>query len=585
MKAVFFQLLLLLVLYPSINLFSQTYPPLTGPVIDPNSYLSAQAKQEFETKLLKHQNQTTNQVVVYITPKLQQPSIEEESTKVFAEWKLGLKGKDNGVLLIIAPNERKLRIEVGYGLEYLLTDLDSAKILQDFIIPELKKDQWTEAVRVGVDAILAKLENEIGEEALKNCPDPVSDPDRLLDLSAKATIRKELERFSKKQKSSVRFCVKDFGESEKFFQTCNSLFYAITAKQKATPVFLINHRETYSGCIALDPKEYIWKFSFQKRSQIFESVKSYGDQKDIGSFAKLSFPKFLQEYSALEKMQPIQNLEGSILDPNHFLMDWSQKRILETITKLEKEFGIVAKLIFAPTKKDVLEEVETYHKKWSKGTKDITVFFAINQQTFAVKATTISEIPNIKHLVDRMHDSITNHNSYADLDWAVIYAIETIYQEVKKQDDSLQLANQPQKDKEAFSVPISLVSSASILVAFFSFFLGSLLVFLTAVFSFLGVALFLKSIPFAGSSILLAILAILFCAFVISYALYWILKKIGFAKAFEKFMEDFTTSSSSDGSSYGSSSSSYSGSSGSSSRSSYSGGGGSSGGGGASGSF
>jgi hypothetical protein len=85
-------------------------------------------------------------------------SIEEYATRVFESWKLGEKGKDNGVLVVVAPKDRKMRIEVGYGLEGTLTDVGASRIIRNVMTPAFKDNDFDKGVSAGVDAIIGQLE-------------------------------------------------------------------------------------------------------------------------------------------------------------------------------------------------------------------------------------------------------------------------------------------------------------------------------------------------------------------------------------------------------------------------------------------
>ena len=97
-------------------------PFLSARVVDNAQLLSAEAKTRIGAALKAHEDKTTNQLVVLTIPSLDGESIEPFATKVFEKWKPGRKGKDNGAILIVVPQERKLRIEVGYGLEGAIPD-------------------------------------------------------------------------------------------------------------------------------------------------------------------------------------------------------------------------------------------------------------------------------------------------------------------------------------------------------------------------------------------------------------------------------------------------------------------------------
>jgi uncharacterized protein len=91
---------------------------------------------------------------------LEDETIETYAVKLFEVWGIGKKGADNGALLLVAPNERKVRIEVGYGLEGYLTDINSSVIIQDYILPEFKKGNYDTGVIAGVDKIISVIGGE-----------------------------------------------------------------------------------------------------------------------------------------------------------------------------------------------------------------------------------------------------------------------------------------------------------------------------------------------------------------------------------------------------------------------------------------
>jgi uncharacterized protein len=132
-------------------------PFLSGRVIDETGVLSAESKLSIENKLKEHEKATSNQVVVLIIPSLEGEVLEEYSLKVATTWKLGQKKKDNGVLLLIAKEDRKLRIEVGYGLEGSLTDALCSRIIRKEITPSFKQGNFSLGVEQGVDAILGVI--------------------------------------------------------------------------------------------------------------------------------------------------------------------------------------------------------------------------------------------------------------------------------------------------------------------------------------------------------------------------------------------------------------------------------------------
>jgi uncharacterized protein len=102
--------------------------------------------------------QSSNQIAVLTIPSLEGESLEEFSHRVATTWKLGQKGTDNGVLLLVAIGERKVRIEVGYGLEGVLTDIRSAQIIRNEIVPRFRAGDMPGGVTAGINAILKTIE-------------------------------------------------------------------------------------------------------------------------------------------------------------------------------------------------------------------------------------------------------------------------------------------------------------------------------------------------------------------------------------------------------------------------------------------
>jgi uncharacterized protein len=137
-------------------------PYLSGRVVDDANILSGQARDRLRLALEAHEKATTNQVVVLTVPTIGQVSIEEYAVKVFEAWKLGQKGKDNGVLLVVAPQDRKLRIEVGYGLEGALPDGAAGDIIRTWITPAFKQGNFDKGIEDGTAAIVARLEGRGG---------------------------------------------------------------------------------------------------------------------------------------------------------------------------------------------------------------------------------------------------------------------------------------------------------------------------------------------------------------------------------------------------------------------------------------
>ena len=104
-----------------------------------------------------HEDISSNQVVLTV-PTIGDESIEQFATRVFEQWQLGKKGKDNGVLVIVVPKDRKMRIEVGYGLEGPLTDVASSRIIRNDMTPRFKTGDYDGGIEAGVKAIFARID-------------------------------------------------------------------------------------------------------------------------------------------------------------------------------------------------------------------------------------------------------------------------------------------------------------------------------------------------------------------------------------------------------------------------------------------
>jgi uncharacterized protein len=138
-------------------LAAPSFPPLTGRVVDNAHILSDSTKAELTQKLKDLENRTSRQLVVVTLPSLQGYEIEDYGYQLGRAWGIGQKKLNNGVLFIIAPKERKVRIEVGYGLEPILTDALSSVILQETVLPRFRDGDMEGGIVAGADAIMEQL--------------------------------------------------------------------------------------------------------------------------------------------------------------------------------------------------------------------------------------------------------------------------------------------------------------------------------------------------------------------------------------------------------------------------------------------
>jgi uncharacterized protein len=133
-------------------------PPLASAVTDQTGTLSASDRQALESKLRDWEARTTNQLAVLIVPTTAPEPIEQYSLRVAEAWKIGQKGKDNGAILLVAKSDKRIRIEVGYGLEGVLTDVTSRRIIAENVAPEFSKGNFAAGINAGVDRIIAVVD-------------------------------------------------------------------------------------------------------------------------------------------------------------------------------------------------------------------------------------------------------------------------------------------------------------------------------------------------------------------------------------------------------------------------------------------
>lgn len=133
-------------------------PPLTGRIVDLAHLLPPDLAASLSQELAEHERRTSNQIALLTLPSLEGESLEEFSHRVATTWRLGQKGMDNGVLLLVVPGDRRLRIEVGYGLEGVLTDAKSSRIIRNVIVPYFRKGDFPGGIAAGLRAIMGTIE-------------------------------------------------------------------------------------------------------------------------------------------------------------------------------------------------------------------------------------------------------------------------------------------------------------------------------------------------------------------------------------------------------------------------------------------
>jgi uncharacterized protein len=135
-------------------------PPLTGRVVDQTATLSADQAAALEQRLKDFEDRKGSQIAVLIVPTTQPETIEQFSLRVVEQWKLGRKKVDDGALLLVAKNDRRLRIEVGYGLEGALNDATARRIIDEVITPKFRAGDFAGGITDGVERMLRVIDGE-----------------------------------------------------------------------------------------------------------------------------------------------------------------------------------------------------------------------------------------------------------------------------------------------------------------------------------------------------------------------------------------------------------------------------------------
>ena len=152
--------LLLLAGLPTQTAQAQSFPQLTDRVVDQAQIIDPASQAALVKRLETHETQTSNQIVVATISSLEGFDIADYANRLGRAWQIGTAENDNGVLLLVAPNDRKVRIEVGYGLEGALTDALSSIIIQREILPPFRDNDYINGIDNGVDAIIQAIAGE-----------------------------------------------------------------------------------------------------------------------------------------------------------------------------------------------------------------------------------------------------------------------------------------------------------------------------------------------------------------------------------------------------------------------------------------
>lgn len=144
-------------------LAAPNFPALTGRVVDDAGILSQTTKEDLNQKLAALEQKTSRQLVVVTIPSLQGYEISDYGYQLGRAWGIGQAKLNNGILLIVAPTEHKVRVEVGYGLEPIVTDALSEVIIQTQVLPKFRAGDFNGGVEAGVDALIQQLSLDTSE--------------------------------------------------------------------------------------------------------------------------------------------------------------------------------------------------------------------------------------------------------------------------------------------------------------------------------------------------------------------------------------------------------------------------------------
>jgi uncharacterized protein len=160
MKAARASLVALMLCWAFAAMADVAVPPLTGRVVDKTATLSSSDIASLDQTLKDFEAKKGSQIAVLIVPTTQPETIEQYSLRVAEAWKIGRKKIDDGAILVVAKDDRKLRIEVGYGLEGALTDVTAKRIIDEVITPKFRSGDFAGGISAGVDRILRVVDGE-----------------------------------------------------------------------------------------------------------------------------------------------------------------------------------------------------------------------------------------------------------------------------------------------------------------------------------------------------------------------------------------------------------------------------------------
>ena len=284
-------------LLPLITFAQEAVPYFSGYVNDYAHLLTESTQQELEDRLADHEERTTNQVTVLTIESLEGASLEEYSLQVGDSLKIGQQEKDNGVLLLVARDDRKIRIEVGYGLEPYLPDAYAGRIIREVIAPRFRDGDYDAGIANGVNAILEKVEgiDELSEPEVVQRDQGFSLMTILLGIVSAIAgffIIKKRRRNAPRKSKKTGLPMKKLSEKEEdvhldrgqqIEEQVGSVDYDVWVSDKPDDVMILSYRSTltkYSECPNCGYRTY-----YHANSRVVRSATYSHDGKGVRNYA------------------------------------------------------------------------------------------------------------------------------------------------------------------------------------------------------------------------------------------------------------------------------------------------------------
>lgn len=174
---VFILFFLSFAIFMPIEAEARAFPNPQGYVTDETNTLSSEQEQNLESKLQNFENSTTNEIAILMISSLEGENLEDYANRLFENWGIGQKDKDNGILILVAKEERKIRIEVGYGLEGSVNDAYAGDIIREKMSPEFKQNNFYQGLDNATNALIKRIDANYASENNIQSEDSFSEPE------------------------------------------------------------------------------------------------------------------------------------------------------------------------------------------------------------------------------------------------------------------------------------------------------------------------------------------------------------------------------------------------------------------------